>query len=44
MVVLAIFVFFTADARDDWKSTVFVEEADAEAATIGVVGESMVVV
>ena len=31
-------LFFTADALNDWKPAVIVEKADAEAATIGVVG------
>ena len=43
MVSLAIIVAFTADAPNDWKPAVYAEEADADAATIGVVGKSMVV-
>jgi len=38
MVSLAIIVAFTADAPNDWEPAVLVERADAEAATIGVVG------
>ena len=43
MIALAIILAFTADAMDDWKPAVYAEKADAEAATIGVVGKSMVV-
>ena len=36
-------IFFTADAMGDWKPAVIVEKADAEAATLSVVGELRVV-
>jgi len=43
MVALSIVVAFTVHAVHDWSFAVCAGKADAEAATIGVVGKSMVV-